>query len=269
MGDPNAVVGIVPAAGFGTRLSEGADGNEARTAPASKEARPLGQYTDRAGVMRPRPMASHVLERLGAGGIKRAHVVLRREKQDVRATLGDGGAWGVELRYVETPATPSVPHTLLVALETLADRTIALAFPDILFQPVDAFRALAARHREARADLTLGLFPASQPEKTDMVQLDAEDRVIDLVIKQADCPWRYTWSIAMWSPRFSAFLHEQVVAVDAQAGPSGQELWMGEVVRAALASSLQVECEIFEQGRYLDVGTPADFAQAAREIEAE
>ena len=51
---------------------------------------------------------------------------------------------------------------------------MALGFPDILFEPDDAFRQLLAYQAAKETDVVLGLFPCDQPQKADMVIL-AED----------------------------------------------------------------------------------------------
>ncbi len=232
-------IGLIPAAGEATRLG---------AQPSSKEVLVVGG----------RPATGHLLERFRLGGIERAVIVVRSDKEDIEATLGDGQRWGVKLDYVETAATPGVPQTLDVARDALKGRLVALGFPDILFRPASAFAALVERQRRSRAELVLGLFPTRQPEKTDMVRLDEAGRPVEVVIKDPECRLELTWSIALWTPVFTDFLHRWVAAAQGDAA----ERWVGDVIQASLEAGLAAEAVTFAQGQYLDIGTPEDLASA-------
>ena len=246
MSDDRAPVGLIPAAGSATRLG---------THPHSKEVLDVGG----------RPAASHLLERFRRGGIERAVIVVRPDKPDIEATLGTGEEWGVALDYLSTSPTPSVPHTLDVARTAIGERRVALGFPDILFEPLDAFSELVRRQDATGAELVLGLFPTDRPEKTDMVRLDSAGRPVELVIKDPECRLEYTWSIAVWSPRFTELLHRWLD----DRGPAPQrEPYVGDAIQSALEDGLEAQTVVFEQGFYLDIGTPEDLERArARNLE--
>jgi glucose-1-phosphate thymidylyltransferase len=190
-------------------------------------------------------------------------VVLRHGKEDVAQVLEQQKILPVEIVWTE--ATPSVPHTLARAGESLRGHRVALGFPDILFEPLDAFAALDRRQQDSSADVVLGLFPSDRPGATDMVQLDAASRPIDIVIKDPDCTLEYTWQMALWTPRFTDFL---CAAVSRQLSPqlaevelAEVELQVGDVLRTAIAQGLAIEAVVFDQGSSLDVGTETTLAR--------
>lgn len=244
------VVAIVPAAGAGTRLGR---------LPGSKELVPIGFEQGPDGNPRPRPVVVHFLDRLRAGGIGDALVVLRAGKWDLPAYLTDGRDWGMRIAYSVLEHSPHVPYTVASALPWARGRIVALGFPDILYRPRDAFGPLVSRLRASDADLALGLFPTDRTEKTDMVELDATGTPRRLVIKQEDVSLRYTWSIAAWRPGFSSWLIRWV----GQASHA-REAHFGEAIQDAIDEGLSVTAEVFEDGEYLDVGTPDDLARAQR-----
>lgn len=248
------VVGLVPAAGSADRLG---------VLPCSKEIFPLG-FRLAEGVRRPRPACEHLLEAFRDAGIGRAWVLLRKGKWDIPALLGRGLAPGTEgalhLAYLALDPTASVPETLDCAYPFVADCRVALGFPDILFEPRDAFRRLLERHQASGAAAVLGLFPTDRSEKTDMVELDGR-RVRRLVIKRPDAGLDYTWSIAVWGPQLTRFLHRFVARHGRR---SGGELHVGDVIQAAVDGGLVVEGMTFPEGSYLDVGTPEDLERAVR-----
>lgn len=252
-GSAPPVVGLVPAAGRADRLG---------ALPCSKEIFPVG-FRDDGGARRPRPVCEHLLEAFREADVRRAFVLLRKGKWDVPALLGrgldPGGADALHLAYLALDATASVPETIDCAFPFVAGHSVALGFPDILFEPRDAFRRLRERQAESGAPIVLGLFPADRPEKTDMVELDDAGRVRRLVIKQAGTALRFTWSIALWQPELTRYLHDFL----ARREPSGErELYLGDVLQAAIDDGFAAEAVAFEGGSYLDVGTPEDLERA-------
>lgn len=231
-------IAVIPAAGLGLRL--GAQG--------SKEIVDVGGE----------PVAAHLLRRLALAGIDQAIVVLRKGKSDVREALSRYD--DVDLSYVVVEESPSELHSVAAGLSFTDGRLVALGYPDILFEPPDSYSALIQCQEATGADLVLGLFPTDRPERVDMVELDDEQHPIGVVIKQPDRGLRYSWSIALWTPRFSALLTSFIAA-----GPKTEtEPSVGDVVRAAIDDDLTIQAVVFEEGSYLDVGTPDDLAKARR-----
>lgn len=229
------VVGVIPAAGSGSRL--GIDG--------SKEVVEVGG----------RPIIAHLLDRLASAGIDEAVIVLRAGKEDIPAALAGNDA--VPLAYVTIDESPSELDSVAAGVATV-EGVVALGYPDVLFEPDDAYAALLERLRETGADLVLGIFPTTTPDRVDMVALDDAGRPVEVVIKQPDRGLRYSWSIAVWGPRFGALL------VDTAVEQLAEEASVGDVVQAAIGAGLAVEAVRFDDGAYLDVGTPEDLARARR-----
>ncbi len=259
------VVGLIPAAGRADRLG---------ALPCSKEIFPLGFRADAGGIERPRPVCGRLLESLARAGVSRAYILLRKGKWDVPALLGDGVELGLPLAYLALEPTASVPETLDRAYPFIAEATVALGFPDIVVEPGDAYRPLLRRLRLTDAAVVLGLFPTDQSWKADMVELDDRrpgpptQKVRRIVIKQAETALRFTWSIAVWGPEFSRYLHDFVA--DGRAGNTGNpgETYVGDVIQAAIDDGMTVLGERFEDGSFLDVGTPEDLRLAAARFAA-
>jgi dTDP-glucose pyrophosphorylase len=128
-----AVVGVVPAAGFATRL---------QPLPISKEMLAVGT----------RPVMDYIVVRMRAGGCTRLRIVTRPEKEDVITHAVDLGA-EVVLGHPE-----SVSASLHAGIADLADDDIVLiGFPDSLWEPVSGYRRLVEAVRNG-ADVALGLF---------------------------------------------------------------------------------------------------------------
>ena len=189
-------------------------------------------------------------------------MVLHESKQDVPRYFGTGEMADVALSYLFIPGSRSVPETLDRAFPFVEDAVVALGFPDVIFEPVDAYARLLARREGGGADLVLGLFPAERCQTTDMVDLAADGRVRRIEIRPRETALRYNWLIAVWGPPFTRFLHDAV-----RPAPEGEgELQIGAVMQAALSSGLRVEGVEFPEGSYRDVGTPDQLAAAWRAV---
>lgn len=189
-------------------------------------------------------------------------ILLRPGKWDIPAALGSGESHGLDLGYLLAEDSLGVPDTLDRAYRWSRGNTIALGFPDILLRPNDVWSRLVEFHDSHSEAVSLGLFPTRQTWKTDMVALDAGDRVRDIVIKQRDCELRWTWSIALWDPPFTELLHGWWRQNREEAG--ARELYIGDALRAGIGAGIVPFGLRFEGGAFLDIGTPEDLARAGR-----
>ncbi len=257
------VVGLLPAGGQANRIAP---------LPCSKELYPVGfRSVGAEDGLRPKVVCHYLLERMQRAEVTRAYIILREGKWDIPAYLGDGTMLGMHLAYLMMELPFGAPYTLDQAYPFVQDALVVFGFPDIIFQPEDAFVQLLARQETTRADVVLGLFPADQPQKMDMVDLDHNGRIRRIVIKPRQTDLRYTWIIAVWTPVFTRFMHEYLVATQTERGgisgnglPNPRELYVGDVIQAAIDAGIPVETILFPEGDYLDIGTPEDLFRAVR-----
>ena len=241
------VVGLIPAAGLGRRLGP---------LPFSKEVYPLSVVEgEEPPSGRVKVVSEYLFDHMRAAGVQTAYVVLRDGKWDIPAYWGDGSRAGMSLAYLMMGLPHGTAYTLDQAYPFVQEKIVVMGFPDVLFEPVDAYVALLERQRTTGAALVLGLFPASRPEKVDMVDLDANGRPQRIVIKPAATTLSYTWICAVWGPPFTEYLHDHVTAAAGDA-PQQDEMHVGHVMQAALRDGLHVEAVCFPEGRCADIGTP-------------
>ena len=245
------LVGLIPAAGRAERLGP---------LPCSKELLPVGFRQTPQGPV-PKVAGHYLLERFRAGGIRRAFMVLHESKWDIPRYFGSGEIADVALAYLSIPGSRSVPETLDQAYPFVQDSLVALGFPDVIFEPVDAYARLVERQAATGADLVLGLFPTERFQTTDMVELGPDGRVLRVEVRPETTSLRFNWLIAVWGPGFTVHLHEAVGSTP----PGEEELQIGAVVQGALAAGLHVQGVQFPQGSYRDIGIPAELAAAMRE----
>jgi glucose-1-phosphate thymidylyltransferase len=250
------VIGLVPAAGYATRISP---------LPCSKEIFPVGFRTEpKSGTLRPKVISHYLLEKMRRAGITRAYVILRSGKWDIPAYYGDGSMLDMHLAYLLMGRPYGPPYTLDQARPFVQNALVALGFPDMLFTPDDAFIPLIAHQRATQADLVLGLWPALDPAKMDVIDLDESGRVRGMALRPQQSKLRHTWVVALWSPVFTDFMHRHLAAIDeaaARSGGSPPELSVGHVIQAAIQENLDVQGVTFPHGTYLDIGTPEDITK--------
>ncbi len=258
------IIGLIPAAGLARRLAP---------LTGSKEVLPIGSRLINSGTITsgaiapqesdegsaPRVVCEYLLEHMKKGGINRAYLVLRDGKWDIPDTLGDGSRSGINLAYLIMGLPYGPPFTLDQAYPFVRQHTVALGFPDILFESDDAYARLIATQADTNADVVLGLFPADQPRNVDMVDVDDDLSVRHILIKPSDTTLEYTWGIAVWTPAFTDFMHGHLAKIQ-KGFKSGsdpkQELHVGDVIQAAIDHGLRVLSVKISDQPYIDIGNP-------------
>ena len=245
-------VALLPAAGVGSRL------------PGRLLSKELLPFRD--GNKDDTPVISHVLSCIHQAGIDNVIVVLRHGKQDICDYLASKEWQHINFAFKFTPGTSGVPETVALGLDEFRTRRVVFGFPDILFEPRDAFVKLMQRLERTQADVVLGLFPTNSPTKMDMVAADDTGRVISIEIKPESTTLALTWILAVWQPSFSTYLCDLVQDNPARiaklaASPGGSHL--GHVFQLAMADGMLINSMSFEHGRSLDIGTPDDLHVAS------
>lgn len=244
-------VALVPAAGTGSRLPN---------RKLSKELLPFGSADSGT-----RPVISHLLNCVGAAGIRNVIVVLRHGKWDIPGYLAGDDWRHLQFSYKITAGTSGVPETAALGIEGFESHNVVFGFPDILFEPEDAIDRLIRSLRDTSADVMLGLFPTDNPGKMDMVEVDDNGAVSRIEIKPVNTQLDLTWILAAWTPRFNSYIQKIVngfpqrlrkIAADSDGGH------LGHVFQLALSDGIKIESESFIEGRTLDIGTPEDLALA-------
>ena len=258
------LVGLLPAGGTATRIAP---------LPCSKELFPIGFRPVEGGhELRPKVACHYLLERMRLAGTRKAYVKLREGKWDIPAYLADGKMIDMNLAYLMMDLPFGVPYTLDQAYPFAKDSMVVFGFPDIIFRPNDAFSQLLARQAVSKSEIVLGLFPARQPHKMDMVDLNKDGRIRKIAIKPNHTELHYTWIIAVWTSDFTRFMHQSVLTNRAKTDASKTngtarcqpELYIGEVIHAYIKQGMCVDSVLFDEGFYVDIGTPEALAEALR-----
>jgi len=259
------IMGLVPAAGQATRLSP---------LPFSKELYPIGHMRfEDCNDLRPKPVCMHLLEKMKIAGVKDVFIVLRKGKWDIPAYLGDGSILNMDFAYLIMKFPYGVPYTLNQAFPFTQEAIVVFGFPDIIFQPEDAFVHLLTQQSETKADLVMGLFPTDQKHTMDMVDVRPDGMVRKILIKPPVTNLEVTWIIAVWTPDFTQFMHEYTLLnekknigreAEAKAPVEVKELFIGDVIQAAIQNKLNISSVTFTNGKCLDIGSSENIIKAIK-----
>jgi glucose-1-phosphate thymidylyltransferase len=251
------LIGVIPAAGQGARL-----------APFSypKELLPI-VYTSaggKNGPVTPRPVLQLSLDVMKAAGITECIIVIANWKLEIARVFGDGGASGISLCYVMRNVPRGLADAVDAAYPWVRGHDVGLTLPDTVLSPGDALHRLWCERQSSEADLVLGVFPTSTPEELGPVRVDLQGKVVEVLDKPKTTDLRNTWGLAVWSPRFTALLHEEVRMAPEDAKPV-----LGAVFQRAVERGFSVRAAYFDTGSYLDVGTPEGLGKVVPMGEAE
>jgi glucose-1-phosphate thymidylyltransferase len=219
------IVGVIPAAGYATRVQPLA---------CSKEVYPIGG----------RPVMDYLVDRMRLGGCTELRVVTRPEKNDVIAHTEALGAV-VVLAY-----PPSVSESFLAGMDGLAEDDIVLiGFPDTMWEPEDGYRPLVRAVREG-CEVALGLFKTPDLDRSDVLVFGKDGSITGIDVKPETPRSEWIWGCAAARVRVLADM-------DRAEWPGGHIDLLCREGRDVRGFPLSDE--------WVDVGTPEALRRAASE----
>lgn len=249
------IIGVIPAAGRGSRLAP---------YPGSKELFPIGYQdydVDGQTQKRPKAVSQYLIENMISAGIKRLFCIIGDGKWDIPKYYGDGSRFGVTISYLYQEKLAGMPQAINLIRPWINDEDIMFGMPDTIIEPKNVFQRLNAFHQETSADLTLGLFETSTPQKFGMVELDSEKNVVSTIDKPATTDLTSMWGCACWSRKFGDLLNEFVTGKEFQ-----NEVVLGDVFNEAISRNFNIKGLEVDGGQYIDIGTSDELDSALKKF---
>lgn len=218
-----------------------------------------------------KPILFYGLEHMVDAGIREFGIVVGETGAEIRATVGDGSRWGVDISYIQQDAPLGLGHCVLISREFLGDEDFIVYLGDNMIQQgvarfVERFEAEQRRadeptldgdHRPPAAQILL--CPVPDPHRFGVAEVDADGHVIRLVEKPADPPSNLALAgVYLFTPA----IHEAVRAIE----PSDRgELEITDAIQWLIDNDHRVIHEIL-QGWWLDTGKKDPLLESNRRV---
>lgn len=249
------LIGIIPAAGSGTRLFPYNGGKEllpVGTQPVTIN----GKIEDR-----PKVVSQYIIETMVEAGVKHIIIITNPTKHKLTGLHLDGCMYGVNISYIiQNPI--SMAHSIDLAYEWVKSSTVIMGMPDTIILPRDCIKQLIQQHNHSNADLSLGLFPTDKSHKFGMIKTDNDSNIIYHEDKPANTDASMMWGLAIWEPCFTKMLREHIKKTP----PTNKEMALGDVFDAMLARRKKCKAYPIAKGKYYDIGTYDDYKRAISEL---
>jgi glucose-1-phosphate thymidylyltransferase len=247
------LIGIIPAAGFGTRLYPYNGG---------KELLPVGTESvlmQGKIIERPKIVSQYIIDSMVEAGVKNIIIITNPAKHKLMEFHLNGGKSGANIVYIVQNSI-SMAHSINLAYEWIKDSTVIMGMPDTIALPQNCFKQLIKKHNSA--DLSLGLFLTDKPYKFGMIKTDNAFNITYHRDKPSKTKALMMWGIAIWEPCFTKILHKHIKRTP----PVSKEITLGDIFDIALDEGRSCKAYPIVGGKYYDIGTYDDYKRAILDL---
>jgi glucose-1-phosphate thymidylyltransferase len=218
-----------------------------------------------------KPILFYGLEHMVAAGIREFGIVVGDTGSEIRAAVGDGSRWDVDVTYIQQDAPLGLGHCVLISRDFLGDDDFIVYLGDNMIQQgvarfVERFEAEQRRadeptldgdHRSPAAQILL--CPVPDPHRFGVAEVDADGHVVRLVEKPADPPSNLALAgVYLFTPA----IHEAVRSIE----PSARgELEITDAIQWLIDNDHRVIHEVLE-GWWLDTGKKDPLLESNRRV---
>lgn len=238
------MLGIIPAAGAGTRIQPLA---------FSKEMLPVGSRLDEHGVERSKAVSEYLIERMLLAGADRICLVISPQKTDIIQYYARHPAARKFCYVVQEQPSGLCDALFHAAPMGHADEDVLIGLPDTVWFPENGLAQLPA------GELSFLLFPVEDPTQFDAVLTDETGRVREIQVK-SELPGTH-WVWGAFRMPLSTFQALHALWRE----PDRGDTYIGTLINAYLqrgGSALGVRAG----ERYHDVGTPEGYRAAVASL---
>jgi glucose-1-phosphate thymidylyltransferase len=168
--------GLILAGGAGTRLRP-------ITHTSAKQLVPIAN----------KPILFYGIEDMAAAGIREIGIIIGDTGDEIRAAVGDGSRWGIEVTYIPQDAPLGLAHCVLIAADFLGDDDFVMYLGDnMLEQDLTDFVANFESARDAGGPdapaAQILLAHVEDPRQFGVADISADGHIVGLVEKPENPP---------------------------------------------------------------------------------
>jgi len=219
-----------------------------------------------------KPILFFGLESMADAGIKDVGIIVGDTAEEIRAAVGDGSRWGLDITYIPQESPLGLAHCVLIARDFLGDDDFVMYLGDNLLQQtvrefVEHFEAVRLQASHPTLDGPAGdveapaaeilLTPVPDPRQFGVAELDERGRVVRLVEKPSDPPSNLAL-VGVYL--FDRHIHEAVAAIS----PSARgELEITDAIQWLIDQGHPVRSQLLT-GWWIDTGKLTPLLEANR-----
>ena len=206
-----------------------------------------------------KPILFYGLEDMAEAGITEVGIVIGDTGDEIKAAVGDGSRWGLDVTYLPQEAPLGLAHCVLIAADFLGDEDFVMYLGDnLLHQGVKEFvDHFEADRGHAAAQILLCKVP--DPQRFGVAELGADGAVVQLVEKPAE-PASDLALVGVYL--FDRRIHEAVRSIQ----PSARgELEITDAIQWLIDRGHQVRAQVLD-GWWIDTGKLTPLLEANRLI---
>jgi glucose-1-phosphate thymidylyltransferase len=204
-----------------------------------------------------KPILFYGLEAVAEAGIVDVGIIIGETGDEIRAAVGDGSRWGLDVTYIEQASPLGLAHCVLIARGFLADDEFVMYLGDNLLR--EGVSGLVEQFEAERAAARILLAQVPDPQRFGVAELGADGGVVRLIEKPAQPPSDLALvGVYLFQP----VIHEAVMAIR----PSGRgELEITDAIQWLIDHGHPVRSQVVT-GWWIDTGQLGSLLEGNRLI---
>ncbi|HHS97575.1 MAG TPA: glucose-1-phosphate thymidylyltransferase [Chloroflexi bacterium] len=200
-----------------------------------------------------KPVLFRVIEAIRDAGITDIGIVVGDTAEEVKAAVGRGGRWGIQVTYIHQEQPLGLAHAVKVSQDFLGDDPFVMFLGDNVIQ--GGITDLVRQFQESDWNAQIVLTRVDHPEQYGVAELNEEGQVVRLIEKPKDPPSDLAL-VGIYM--FDHHIHQAVAEIK----PS----WRGELeITDAIQWLVDHGYKVYpyvHRGWWIDTGRPGDILEA-------